>query len=262
MDTKDTVVTGRSAGTEPSVQSIERAVAILRCFEKGSKLTLTEICAAVGLHKSTTYGIVTTLKNSGLLDKNEETGKYQLGVGLYRLVANVELDLRDVCVPHIRSLCETTGETVNMVVPDGTHVIYIEKRESAHSVRISTSIGKRLPMYCTAVGKAILSCMSPEEASLLLDRTSLVPQTRFTLTGKDDILRQLVEVRERGYALDSEELEYGLVCVAVPIVNAHGVPIAALSCSGPIQRMSEERINVISQELLAHAHAVSAVLLH
>jgi len=244
------------------VQSINRAIQILRCFENGNKLGLTEISTAVGLHKSTTYGLITTLKNNGLLDKNEDTGKYQLGVELFRIAANVQMDLREICSPHIRQISEYTGETVNLVIPDGINVIYIEKQESDHSVKISTSIGKRLPMYCTGVGKAILAYLPAQEASSILDRTMLVPYTKNTLTSKESLIKQMEQTRESGYAVDMEELEYGLVCVAVPIINHQRRPIAALSCSGPKQRMSGERIESIFSEMSLHAGEISRMLIN
>jgi IclR family transcriptional regulator, KDG regulon repressor len=251
-----------NSDSEPSVQSIDRAVQVLRCFEKGDKLGLTEISKAIGLHKSTTYGIVTTLKNNGFLDKNEDTGKYQLGIELYRIAANVQVDLRDVCQPHIKQLCGETGETVNLVIPDDTHVIYIEKWESAHSVRISTSIGKRLPMYCTGAGKAILAFLPDSESSSILDKSMLVQHTKNTLVSKEALVRQLEEVREKGFAVDMEELEDGLICVAVPIMNPQHRPVAALSCAGPKQRMSAENIDTISVELLKHAREIAQLLIN
>ena len=249
------------SNSEPSVQSVDRAIQILRCFENGDKLGLTEISKAVGLHKSTTYGIVTTLKNNGFLEKVEDTGKYQLGVELFRIVSTVQADLRDICRPHIRKLSEATGETINLVVPDGIYVIYIEKQESDRSVKISTSIGKRLPMYCTGVGKAILAFLPQYEASSILDKTKLIPFTKNTLTSKEDLIQQMAQTRENGYALDLEELEYGLVCIAVPIVNLKRQPVAALSCSGPKQRMGNERLEIISAEMLQHAGEISRMLI-
>ena len=248
--------------SEPSVQSVDRAIQILRCFEDGKKLGLTEISKIIGLHKSTTYGIVTTLKNNGFLEKIEDTGKYRLGMELFRIVSTIQADLRDICRPHIRRLSEATGETINLVIPDGIYVIYIEKQESDRSVKISTSIGKRLPMYCTGVGKAILAFLTQNEASSILDKTMLIPYTKNTLTSKEDIMQQIAQTREKGYALDLEELEYGLVCIAVPIVDHKHQPVAALSCSGPKQRMGNERLEIISAELLQHANEISRMLIN
>lgn len=245
--------------TEPSIQSINRAIQILRCFEKESQLTLTEICSKVGLHKSTAYGIITTLKNNDFLEKSEETGAYRLGMGLYKLASHVNVDLRSICTPLVHELCNITGETVNLVVPDENYIIYIEKCESKHSMRISTSIGTRLPMYCTAVGKAILAFMPDSSAaSNILDQTQLTAITRNTLTSKDAIMHELEETRKRGYAIDREELEYGLICIAAPIINVIGVPIAAISCSGPLQRMDSDTINRVAEEVTRYALKISS----
>ena len=256
MDNNETAQKSRS---EPSIQSINRAVKILQCFDDNSQLTLTEICTLVGLHKSTAYGIVTTLKNNGFIEKDEETGVYRLGIGLYKLASHVNIDLRTICIPLVHELCSVTGETVNLVIPDENHIIYIEKCESKHSMRISTTIGTRLPMYCTAVGKAIMAFhRDPDIVSQILDQTQLAAVTRNTLTSKDAILAELEATRKRGYALDREELEYGLVCIAAPILNAVGAPIAAISCSGPLQRMDEENISRISQEVTKYALKISS----
>jgi IclR family KDG regulon transcriptional repressor len=246
--------------SKPSVQSIDRAVQILKCFKKGDKLGLTDISRAVGLHKSTTYGLVTSLKNNGFLVKDEESGRYQLGMELYRIASNVQVDLREICMPHIIQICRDIGETTNLVVPDDTNVVYIEKHESERSVRISTSIGMRIPMYCTAVGKAILAFLPLGESSSILDRTQLLSHTQNTLTDKDAIMAQLKEIRRLGYAVDREELEYGVTCVAVPILNSNNRPIAAISCSGPSRRMDDWIIKKVAEKLLRHASEISALI--
>jgi len=246
--------------SEPSIQSINRAIQILRCFENKAQMTLTEVCSQVGLHKSTVYGIMMTLKNNGFLEKDEGRGTYRLGIGLYKLASHVNTDIRSICSPFVHGLCEVTGETVNFVVPDENYIIYIDKCESKHSMRISTNIGARLPMYCTAVGNAILAFQpDPDVASHILDQTQLIAFTRHTLTSKNAIWERLGEIRQQGYAIDREEFEYGVVCVAAPVLNAVGVPIAAISCSGPLQRM-EENISRIAQEVSQCALEISRKL--
>ena len=173
----------------------------------------------------------------------------------------MNIDLRSICVPLVHGLCNVTGETVNLVIPDENHIIYIEKCESKHSMRISTTIGTLLPMYCTAVGKAIMAFhQDPAIVSQILDQTRLTAITRNTLTSKDAILAELEATRQRGYAIDREELEYGLICIAAPIINAVGAPIAAISCSGPLQRMDEENISRISKEVTRYALKISSMI--
>ncbi len=102
--------------SEPSVQSIDRAIQVLQCFQKNEKLGLTEISKTLGLHKSTTYGNCVDPQEQRIPLKNEETGKVSAGIELYRIAAHVQIDLRDLCQPHIRQLCDTTGETINLVI--------------------------------------------------------------------------------------------------------------------------------------------------
>ena len=252
--------TSKKNKPEPSIQSIDRAINILHCFEKKPKLTLAEICGAVNLHKSTVYGILTTLKNNGFLQKDPETGIYSLGLGLFKLASNVNMDLRRISLPYLQELCNSTTETVNLVVPDGTCIIYVEKCESSLSMHVSTNIGTQLPMYCTAVGKAILAFMDTVQASAVLDQSQLVQKTEYTIISKDKLMDSFPEIRRRGYALDLEELEYGLVCIAAPIVNSIGQPIAAVSCSGPSRRINSETIPVLGERVMRCALRISEMI--
>ena len=250
----------RSGKSEPSIQSIDRAVRILHCFESKPELSLSEICSEVKLHKSTVYGIVTTLKNNDLLQKDPDTGIYSLGLGLYKLASNVNIDLRRISLPFLQELCNTTTETVNLVIPDGSNIIYVEKCESSLSMHVSTNIGTQLPMYCTAVGKAILAYMESDQASKILDQSQLLAKTENTVISKDLLMASFPEIRRRGYALDLEELEYGLVCIAAPVVNSIGQPIAAVSCSGPIRRINQETIPALGERVMRCAIHISEMI--
>ena len=239
-----------------TVQSVDRAVEILRCFEQGDKLGVTEISRRLDLHKSTVFGLINTLVSNRLLEKAPDSDKYQLGIELFRLGANAQSGIREIGAPHVRQLMEATGETVNLVLPDGGYVVYVDKRESQHSMRICTSIGLRLPMYCTAVGKVILAFLGDEERSAAFMDMKLMPRTENTITSQNELFAQLSKIKSDGYAIDDEELEYGLVCVAVPILSKTGEPVAALSVSGPKTRMTYGKISSIRDELTAHAHDI------
>lgn len=240
-----------------TVQSVERAIQILRLFEEHEKLGITEISRKLGLHKSTAYGLVHTLAVNGFIAQNEETGRYMLGTELLRISSRVQSGLRDIGAPHVKQMMEFTGETANLVVRDGAFVVYIDKQEGTHSMRICTSIGQKLPMYCTAVGKAILANLPWSEAEALIDSASFQPYTENTVKTKRELISQLDQVKKNGYALDDEELEYGLVCVGVPIFGRNKIPVGALSVSGPKQRMSTENITKIYPEILKHAREIS-----
>lgn len=245
---------------KPTIQSVDRAIEILKCFEPDDALGITELSRQTGLHKSTVFGLVNTLAANHLLEKKPGSEKYRLGIELFRLGANVRSGIREIGAPHIRQLVEITGETVNLVVPDGSDVVYIEKKESPHSMRICTSIGQRMPMYCTAVGKAILAHMRDEERDPIIRGMEFTPLTENTIRTREELLKQLKHVKNQGYALDEEELEYGLVCVAVAIVNKHSDPVAAISVSGPKQRMTETKLSEVYNALVMHAYEISLLI--
>jgi DNA-binding IclR family transcriptional regulator len=251
----------KSGQGEPSIQSVDRAIQILRCFLGDSQLTLTEICNAVGLHKSTGFNIISTLKNNGLLDKDEESGKYRLGTELYRLAASANQNIRSISVPHIRQICAETGETVELVIPDDTHITYIEMQESSQWLKIGSAVGKRIPMYCAAAGKAILANMPSEQASSILDRSKLEPLTPTTRISKDALMEEFKEIRQLGYAVNMGELDNGLIAVAAVIVNRRGDPVGSISCSIPTVRCSDKRIEQIGQLLKKHTDDISVCML-
>jgi len=243
-----------------TVQSIDRAVEILKCFEHSDKLGVTEISKLLKLHKSTVFGLVNTMASHKLLEKAPDSDKYQLGIELFRLGANVRSGIREVGAPHVRQLMEATGETVNLVMPDGGYVVYIDKCESQHSMRICTSIGLRLPMYCTAVGKVILAYMTETDRGPIISDMEIVPCTENTIKSSEELLAQLNTIKKYGYAIDDEELEYGLVCIAVPVLNRTGEPVAALSVSGPKSRMTQSKIGEIYNELIQHSRDIERAI--
>ena len=239
------------------VQSVIRAVDILRCFEDDESLGLTEISRKIGLHKSTTFGLVSTLVHASLLEKNQKSEKYQLGLGLFSLGTLVKHDLRSVVEPFLIQLVEQSKETVNFVVRNGDSVMYISKIESPHSMRICTQIGRHLPLYCTAVGKAILAFLDESEVRSILEARPLEEFTGKTMTDAEEIIKTLPCIRAQGYAVDDEELEYGLTCVAAPIFNSQGKPIAGLSVSGPTSRMDQALLDKCSILLRNYTSQIS-----
>lgn len=246
--------------SEKTIQSVDRAIKIIRCFDTFEELGITEISKLLNLHKSTTFGIVSTLSANGILEKNENTGKYKLGLELYRLGTKVNLSLRGITLPYLERLVEMYEETANLVVLQDLSVVYLEKVESSHSMRISTSVGGRKPLYCTAVGKAILAFLPPDELERKLDKMKLVKFTDNTITSKEDLKKALNEIRKRGYAEDNEEMEIGLHCIAAPILNQYSYPIGAISVSGPISRMNGEVDINISRTLVEFTMEISKKL--
>jgi len=236
-------------GEKSTIQSVDRAIQVLKCFDRGEKLGITEISRRLGLHKSTAFGLVNTLAENKFLEQDPETSRYGLGIELFRISTNVQIGIREIGLPYIKRLVETVGETVNLVVRDDIYVVYIEKIESPHSMRICTRIGQQLPMYCTAVGKAIMAFLPESDISSIMNRIQMTAFTEQTIITRPALELKLAEIRKSGFAMDDEELEPGLVCIAMPIFNESSHPVAAMSISGPKQRMTAERIEVIREEL-------------
>lgn len=242
------------------IQSIERAVAILTCFEHHKELGVTEISRQVGLHKSTAYTLISTLASCGLLEHDAATGRYRLGLTLLRLGLRVDRSLRDVARPYLERLAEQYQETANLVVRESGNMVYIEKCESPRAMRIATTCGQALPMYCTAAGKAILAHLPPELLALLLSQYQFVPYTDRTLQSEVQVRQALEEVRRLGYAVDDEELEYGRMCIGVPILDARGEPLAALSVSIPKFRADSATQAGIIRTLQVYAREIQGQL--
>lgn len=242
------------------IQSVTRAVDILRCFENRELLGITEIAEMAGLNKSTAFGIVATLSAEGLLEQDTATGRYRLGLELFRLGNLVNTSTRRLVMPELERLVSELEETVNFVRPDGSDVVYLIKKESSHSMRICTKTGQRLPMYCTAVGKAILAHLPESDRDSILSSFQYGAYTENTVPNADALRCQLQEILKSGYAVEREEFEYGLICVAVPVLDERGYPLAAVSCSGPKARMTEEKIAQARAALLSCAKHLAIIL--
>ncbi len=241
------------------VQSVDRAISILKCFnERKRELKLSEISDELGLNKSTVHGIINTLKKHGLIEQDENTQKYKLGlylIGLGELVVN-SIDVRAIGYPIIEEVCRTLEETVHAVVLDCTDVVYIDKKECDNSVRISTKIGSRNPAYCTADGKVMLAYLDLKKQTIIIPDD--IPKfTKNTITNKDDIIEGLAVIKERGYAIDNEEYETGLVCVAAPVFDHSGAVKYAISVTGPSLRMTQEKISESIKVLKDAAYKIS-----
>lgn len=242
------------------IQSVLRAVDILKCFENAEELGVTEISNEIGLHKATAFNIISTLERCRYLEKSETSGKYRLGIELFRIGTKVNSNLRKLALPYLEMLVSQFKETVNLVIRDKDCVIYLEKVESPHSMRISTMVGGRLPVNATAVGKAILSGYPDDELLEIISGLSFAKFTENTIADKEKLLEYIKEVRLRGYSEDFEELETGLTCVAAPIFNHGGKAFAAISVSGPTSRMNEELRNKIGEVLVALTKEISEKL--
>ena len=242
------------------IQSVARAIQILECFNQYKELGVSEINKMMELHKSTTFGLICTLKDFNFLEQDKQTGKYKLGNEIFRLGTKVNVDLRSIASPYLDELVDSCHETANLVVRDGGTLLYLKKVESPYSMRICTNDGEKIHIYCTAVGKAILAYLEDEEINDIINNTRFTRFTDKTITDRDVFLQQLKKVRQNGYAEDFEEREVGLVCVAAPIFDHDNKPIAGLSVSGPATRMTDKLRAEIAEILQRYTLEISRKL--
>ena len=241
------------------IQSIDRAVAILECFnEEKKELRLSEISEKLGLNKSTVHGIATTLKYHGFISQDKETQKYRLGIRFIEfgdLVTN-SLNIRNATLSVIDEVCGKIEETIHVAILDGLDIVWIEKKECNKSIKTSTKIGARLPAYTTADGKIILCYQDKDKINNYLPKR--IPKfTPNTITGKAGFIKRLEEARKNGYIIDNEEFVEGIKCVAAPIFDHEGNVRFSLSTTGPAFRMTEEKIEELVIIITEAANEIS-----
>ena len=241
------------------INSLLKALDILEVFRTvGPRLPLFEISERLGLPKSTAHNILRTLASRGYIERLDND-QYALGPALIPLARAVRLnvELRDCAAAILRELADDAGCTVYLVAPDHDRALYIFAVESAQRLLARTSVGMREPLYCTAVGKAILAFMPAEQAEAVIDSIELSPFTEATITDPDTLRKEIAEVRSRGYAVDCSEHEPGIYCVGAPIFNAAGVLIAACSVSGPDPDIVGKRCPELSVQIMSTAEEIS-----
>jgi len=242
--------------------SATRAFELLdRIAAAGSQgLTLAKLAEDVPTAKSTTHRYVATLLQLGAL-RRDGAGRLRLGLKLIEL-ASAMLSADDLCLasePVMHDLVARTGETVHLGVPDNGQVVYVAKAESPQSVRLVSHVGARVPLHCTAMGKALLARLDGSALHDALQRPR-VTRTVHTIIAADGLAVELEQIRRRGVAIDDEENELGVRCVGAAIVGRRGDSLGAISVSAPASRMTSERCAQIAPTVMAAADAIAVQL--
>jgi DNA-binding IclR family transcriptional regulator len=241
------------------VQALDRAFAVLDLLgESDTPLGLAQVAASLQLHKSTAHRFLMVLEKHRMVERTTN-GKFRLGLKLFDLGnrAIEQYDLRDRAQPHLRRLVAETEETAHLCILEGTHVIYIDKIEPARSVRMITRIGASNPVHSTSVGKAILAFLPEDRIADILSKIRFERFTHRTIATADALRVEIEKTRRRGYAVDDEELEEGLRCIAVPVLDAQRLPVAAVSVSGPSFRVTAQKLPSIANHLLKCVRGIS-----
>jgi IclR family acetate operon transcriptional repressor len=224
-------------GASGGVQSLERAFDLLeRMADAGGEVGLSELSASSGLPLPTIHRLMRTLVACGCV-RQQANRRYALGPRLIRLGESASRLLGDWAIPYLAELVAATGETANMALLDGDEVVYVAQVPSRHAMRMFTEVGRRMLPHSTGVGKALLARLTADEVRRLLGRTGMPPATEHTITDPEEFLAELARIRNVGYALDDNEQELGVRCLAVAVPDAPAA--AAISISGPAGRLTE-----------------------
>lgn len=241
------------------LSSVANSIRLTKAFtESEYEMGISALAQRLGLAKSTVHRLATTLVEYDILEQNRETGKYRLGLALFELGTLVrrKMDVTNEAQAQIHALADLTGETVQLAILDHLSVLYIRVRESRQAVRMSQGLGSRAPAHCTSVGKALLA-HQPVEVIQQVIENGLRRYTPNTITEGPALMEELATVRNRGYALDDEEIEQGLRCVAAPIRDHSGRVVAAISVAAPVQRMTKKTVQATVPSVMAAGEAIS-----
>ena len=241
------------------IQSVDRALEVMiYLYHEGKETSITKIASDLGVYKSTVYRTLVTLENRGFVRKNPETERYWLGNRLFVLGKGVEnrMGLPEIVRPYAKKLYDAYCEVVNVSIlernPDDVYrsVIILKEESDRQVLTVNPPVGSSSECYCSSVGKCLLAYSADIDLGVY-ETHPMRPHTDHTITTVAALRSELAKVRDRGYAMDHEELEYGLTCIGAPILNQKGEAVAAISLSGPTSRMLsgdiEERVEAVKR---------------
>jgi DNA-binding IclR family transcriptional regulator len=243
------------AGHPGLVASLLHGLAVLDLFDREHPTRgVGEIARVLSLHKSSASRLAATLAAAGYLEP-EGAGRYRLGAKLAALggLVTADADLRRSALPSLREIVTRLGETAHLGVREGTEAVTVEVVDGWHTVRMHSWVGKRSPAHCSALGKVLLAALPARDLEALYGGRRLEVRTPRTIASLQRLGEELSAIRRQGYALDREELESGLCCVAAPILGPEGATVAAISVSGPPSRIRGAAVAEIAARMRAAA---------
>jgi DNA-binding IclR family transcriptional regulator len=232
------------------IASLEKGIKIMELLADQKALTVTAVAAALDINRAGSHRFLATLRDLGYVEKREDN-RYQLTHRILEMGMKVagRSGILQEARPFMQEISNAFKETVNLGFWDGKDILHLDKIDSLEILRIDAPLGSRTPAYCTALGKAILAHLPPQELSAYFSRTRLVPHGPNTIVSKKKLREDLKKACRQGYALDDEELAEGLRCIAAPIFDYTGRSRYALSISSPIMRMPMDKVDKIQMKI-------------
>lgn len=242
-----------------AVRSVDRAAALLLALgDCQGEAGVTELARRLGLHKSTASRLLATLQRRGLVEQDEETGKYRLGLVVIRLAERAErtLDLRGISMPELERLARLTHETTGLGILDADSLLTVAQADGPNLIAVGDWTGRSTPLHCVASGKVLMAALAEREV-LRIVRRGLLSYTERTITELEPLLEELARIRRRGYATALGEYETGLNAVSAPVHDARGNVVAAVDIWGPAFRLTPRRIPELAAQAREAAAAIS-----
>lgn len=226
-----------------TIASVIKAVEVIEYIAHSEKeVGVTEISNGLNYGVSATYHLLNTLKECNIIVQNDRTKKYSLGLKLWQIgmLAYGQNHISVTLKPYLKKLKDLTGETANLTIMDNNQIVYIAQEESNRLVKMFTTTGATAPLHCTAAGKVLLAYRPEDIRNSILEKIELTKYTENTIVNKEELTKELDEIRKRGYAFDNEERELGVSCIGAPVFDLNNDAIACITISGPTARFTEE----------------------
>jgi IclR family transcriptional regulator, KDG regulon repressor len=243
----------------PSTVLLKSSQILNALSDAGRGLRFKELQKATKLSNGTLNRLLNHLTILRFLDFNQETSTYSIGTRLMTWAHHAlqDLPIKQAATNVLTTLRDQIDETVHLAILDGSHLLYVDKKESTKSIRMYSSIGRTAPLHCTGVGKAILAFERPEIIESVISSLEFKQYTPTTIGNAKDLRKELEQIRKQGYALDNGEHEPEIRCVAAPILNSHGVSIGGISISAPAFRIEENYQGVWAQLVTQSAQTIT-----
>ena len=247
------------------IQSLARGLDILTILaESDRSMGVTEIAQALNVDKSTAFRLLSTLVNRGFVIQDLDNRRYRPDLRIVELSRRVldRIELRSIAKSWLKRLQRLTGESAHLAVLADGRAVYIDQEESNAALSVNAEIGRQAPAHCTAIGKSLIANMTQEDLIRFLGTEGLTRYTPRTITTTRELIPHLESVRERGFAVDDEEFDVGVRCLAAPIYDYRGKVIASVGISGPSSRMTHEHISELGAVVMETAQEISRLIGH
>lgn len=241
------------------LSSVTTAIHLLKTFsEEEAELGISELAKRLEIAKSTVHRLATALLDEGLLDQNQDTGRYRLGIGLFSLGSQVRtrLDVAVEAKPFLNDMRAKLGENARLAILNRRNVVFIHDFESNESVRLRSITGQYRPAHCTAEGLCLLAGLRSTALDAWLSEP-LTARTVNSVNSADELRERIRRVKRIGYATEEEECEIGTRCIAAPVFQADGKVIAAIGLAGPRLRLKKRDFPQLAEEVVACAQKLS-----